>query len=133
MTCKLYPGRGFSNIIPPPTPIIGDDKIVAEDFFLPSVIVWNPYLIYPHIVPPGSIKCIHCGLSMYEGYWNDGSSPSKQPRTLHGIDNIVILVSAVYLCDNRHKLLANDEIVLEKFPSSAMIPFFYIKPVLPEV
>ena len=57
---------------------------------------------------------------MYEGYWNDGSSPSKQPRTLHGIDNIVIFVSAVYLCD---KLLANDELVLEKFPSSTMIPF----------
>ena len=63
---------------------------------------------------------------MYEGYWNDGSSPSKQPRTLHGIDNIVILVSAVYLCDNRHKLLANDELILEKFPSSTMIPFILL-------
>ena len=122
----LCPGRGFSNIILPPMPIIGDDKLVTEDFFLPSVIVWNPYLIYPHIIPPGSIKCSHCGLSMYEGYWNDGSSPSRQPRTLHGIDNIVILVSAVYLCDNRHKLLANDELILERFPSSTMIPFILL-------
>lgn len=98
----------------------------SEDFFLPSVIIWNPYIIYPHIFPPGSIKCFHCGMSMHEGYWNDGSSTDKQPRILHGIENTVILVSAVYVCDNRHKLLAHDEIVLDKFPSKNMIPFLLL-------
>ena len=58
-------------------PTIGDADVTIEDFFLPSVIIWNPYIIYPLIIPPGSIKCIHCGLPMHEGYWNDGSSTDK--------------------------------------------------------
>lgn len=97
--CTL--GRGSAHIIVPPIPLLGDSKVNVEDFFLPSVIIWNPYLIYPNVVSPGSIKCIHCGLTMHEGYWNDGSSVAKQPRILHGIDNIVILVSALYICENR--------------------------------
>ena len=29
----------------------------------------------------------------------------------------------MYVCDNRHKLLAHDESVLKRFPSQCMIPF----------
>ena len=56
-------------------------------------------------------------------YWNDGSSASMQPRLVHDMDNVVLLVSAVYICENRHKLLAHDESVLKCFPSCCMIPF----------
>ena len=122
----IYAGHGYSSIIPPPVPAIGTGDVSSEDFFLPSVIVWNPYLIYPHIIPSGSIKCIHCGMPLNLGYWNDGSTTDKQPRVLHGINNIVLLVSAVYVCDNRHKLLAHDEIILGKFPASTMVPFLLL-------
>lgn len=62
-----------------------------EDFLVPSVILWNLYLIYLQIVPPGSIKCIRCGQFMSEGYWIDGSSEGNQPRVLHGIEKVVLL------------------------------------------
>lgn len=112
--------------LPPPIPSVGDDKVDSEDFLLPSVILWNPLLSYTHIFPPGSIKCFDCGKMMHGGYWNDGSSAARQPRTLQGIGNVVLLVSAVYVCDNRHRLLAHDKIVLDKFPTSSMIPFLLL-------
>ena len=59
---------------------------------------------------------------MHETYWNDGSSTAKQPRVLHGLNDKVLLVSAVYSCDERHKILAHDEMVLKQLPS-LLIPF----------
>lgn len=56
------------------------------------------------------------------GYWNDGSTPARQPRIILTVDNTVVLVSAVYICDNRHKLLAHEEI-LECFQDKSVIPF----------
>ena len=104
-------GRGFMGIIPLPIPIIGDSEVQTEDFYMPPVILWNPYLIYPQFITPGSIKCTICGSPLLEGYWNDGSSASKQPRIIHGVDRMVLLVCAVYICDNRHKMVSCDEIV----------------------
>ena len=89
---------------------------------MPAVIIWNPYLIYPQIIAPGSIKCIECGGSMDEAYWNDGGSASRQPRLLHCIEDIVYLISVTYVCDNRHKLLSHDEVVLSLLPKE-VIPF----------
>lgn len=63
---------------------------------------------------------------MIERYWNDGSSAAKQPRVLHGIERVVLLVSVVYCCENRHMIRAHDEIVLQLFPSQAMIPFLLL-------
>ena len=89
---------------------------------MPAVIIWNPYLIYPQIIPPRSIKCIQCGDSMDETYWNDGGSASRQPRLLHSIEDIVYLISAVYVCKNRHKILSHDTVVLSLLPKE-VIPF----------
>ena len=99
----IYSGSVFHEVIFPPLPTtsVGD--------FMPAVIIWKPYLIYPQIIPPQSIKCIECGGSMYEAYWNNGGSASRQPKLLH---SIVYLISAVYVCDNRHKLLSHDTVVL---------------------
>ena len=93
-----------------------------KDFLIPSVILWSPYLIYTQIVPPASIKCIDCGQFMSEGYWIDGSSAAKQPCLLHGIEKVVLMISTVHRCKNWHTILAHDEIVLQMFPSQAMIP-----------
>ena len=70
--------------------------------------------------------CTHCGESMGEGYWNDGSSAAKLPRTLHGIDNIILLVSCVYTCDKHHKLVAHDEAILGLFPPEVTLPFLLL-------
>ena len=95
----------------------------VNDLYIPSAIIWDPYLMYPSLFPPGSIKCSHCGELMFKGYWNDGSTVSKQPRIIHGIDSVVVLVSAEYVCENRHKIVAHDEAVLQMFPSQELIPF----------
>ena len=119
-------GRGFMGIIPLPIPIIGDSEVQTENFYMPPVILWNPYLIYPQFITPGSIKCTICGSPLLEGYWNDGSSASKQPRIIHGVDRMVLLVCAVYICDNRHKMVSCDEIVLKMFPLKTTIPFYLL-------
>jgi len=59
---------------------------------------------------------------MDEAYWNDGSSASRQPSLLHSIEDIVYLISVTYVCDNRHKLLSHDEVVLSLLPKE-VIPF----------
>jgi len=91
----------------------------ASDAELPSLMLWNPYMTHHNIFP---IKCTHCGECMYHSYWNDGSSPTKQPRALHGMNDVVLLISAVYSCNNRHRILAHDELVLDLLPESS-IPF----------
>ena len=58
-----------------------------------------------------------CGGMKRLSYWNDGSSSSTQPRALHDMHNVVLLVSAVYACDSGHRLLALDESVLNRFPT----------------
>lgn len=55
--------------------------------------------------------------------WTDGSSINKQPRLIHDLTNIVYLVSAVYTCENKHRLLAHDDSVLKTIPARSIIPF----------
>ena len=101
---------------------------------------------YVSLFPPGSIMCQCCGSKTQFSHWNDGSSPSTQPRILHDtynillfpvfslfpafplfpVYNVVLLVSAVYVCDNIHKLLAHDEILLQRFPTYRMLPFILL-------
>lgn len=73
--------------------------------------------------PPGFITCQSCGSKTQLSHWNDGSSVSTQPRILHDTHNIVLLVSAVYVCENSHKLLAHDEVILKHFPTYRMVPW----------
>ena len=76
---------------------------------LPSIILWNPALMFHSILPEHGIICKECSRPMGIGYWNDGSSRYNQPRVIHDVDDFVQLVSAVYMCDGGHKLLARDE------------------------
>ena len=67
--------------------------------------------------------CISCGQPYNMAFWNDGSAASREPRTLHSIDNIVLLVSAVYVCENNHRLLSHDRLILDCFPLKTAVPF----------
>ena len=97
-----------------------DPKIQSyDDGNLPFVILWSPYITHPNKFP---VKCVQCGEYLYHSYWNDGSSTAKQPRMLHGISDIVLLVSAAYSCSNRHRILAHDQLILKLVPSSN-VPF----------
>ena len=72
------------------------------------------------------MKCSKCGLPLHLVYWMDGSSSDKQPRVLHGIDRIVLLVSAVYACKSNHRVLAHDESVLQHIPDQCLLPFVFL-------
>lgn len=113
----------MSGVIAPPIPTPGDPEMQDEDLFLPLVILWSPYLTYPTLFPPSSIKSPSCGCATQHSYWNDGSSSTTQPRLLHDIHNVALLVSATYICENRHRLLAHDESILKCFTTQCMIPF----------
>ena len=98
-------------------------EISEEYFHLPAVLLWHPMVTHPQFVNQRWSKCHYCGLPVHEGHWSDGSSASTQPRTLHDISNVVLLVSAVYICENNHNILAHDETVLRNFPLQTLIPF----------
>ena len=66
---------------------------------------------------------MNCGAPYSMGYWNDGTCAKRKPGVLHDFHNIVYLVSAVYICPNKHSLLAHDEIILQCFPIKSVIPF----------
>ena len=112
-------------VISPPIPTIGGN-LEDELFFLPPVIIWNPLITYPLIVKSHLVSCMTCKEKITSTSWNDGSSPTRQPRTLHSIKDTVLLVSAVYSCQKGHELLAHDECVLKLFPSQIMIPFILL-------
>ena len=79
-----------------------------EDFLLPVVILWSPLLTYQHVLPnSGRIKCVSCDKVLQTAYWHDGKASHSRPRLLHGVQDIVLLVSAVYMCENGHKILTH--------------------------
>ena len=90
---------------------------------LPAVILWDPNTTYPQFVTSRLLKCETCAASLSVLYWLDGKTSSKQPRILHSIESTVLLVSAVYGCVNKHKMLAHDEAVLQCFPAQHIVPF----------
>jgi len=78
--------------------------------------------MYPKVMAQTEPKCNLCGSCMSKSYWNDGSSDAKKPRMIHGFNDIVYLVSAVFVCDKRHKMLAHEESILQVLLRS-LIPF----------
>ena len=56
-------------------------------------------------------------------HWNDGSTASRYPRILHAEDDIVLLVSSVYICPQGHRTLGHDSTILKQLPSYTEIPF----------
>ena len=122
-----YPsGQTFiAVIISPHPPNIGDPDTPSDHFFIPSIILWRPYITHSSIFPKQSILCPLCELPTQHSHWNDGSTSSTQPRLIHDLDNMVYLVSAVYTCKKKHKLLTHDEVILTRFPTPTLIPLYY--------
>ena len=58
----------------------------------------------------------------YRKAWKLGQSPALQPRIIHDIESIVVLISAQYICCNNHIYLTTDPRVLQRI-SEIYIPF----------
>ena len=120
---EFFAGQTPVGIIHPPN--LFTQPPDPDDYLLPFLIIWNPMLTYNSLFLEPGIKCPQdgCDKSVITKYWNDGSTPHKQPRIIHDTKDIVLLVSAVYMCENGHKILAHDPRILKMIPCPTMVPF----------
>ena len=95
---------------------------------LPPVIIWRPCQQFPGLFnkpttkETGLLLCPTCNHRLYEGQWNTGHS-SYQPRIIHDIDTVVVLIGITYRCSNGHKILSYDPRIHAMLAENAMIPF----------
>ena len=76
--------------LPPPYSISSQNP---NELILPPVLVWDPYM-------SGLIMnktCIICHDNIERQAWKLGQSAAFEPRLLHGIDSIAILVSSAVI------------------------------------
>ena len=70
-----------------------------------------------------SIKCLKCESYLKSWQWKCGQSNALQPRILHDITHAVLLVSAVYMCDNGHEVPSTDPNILQMIYPETHLPF----------
>ena len=112
-------------VIQPPNPVSVTSQICQlETLALPHVLIWCPLTQFS-IFFQGSIQCPNANCNKIIGLsrWNVGHSDGHCPRLLHDLNNMVLLVPAVYACDNGHETVATDPYILQKFPEEEHIPF----------
>ena len=91
---------------------------------LPYTLIWCPLTQFP-IFFQGSTQCpkVNCTKAIHLHQWNTGHSDGHHPRLLHDLNYMVLLVPALYACDNGHQTLATDPYILQQFPEAEHIPF----------
>lgn len=98
--------------------LYGQDLVAS----IPSVILWNP-IIYPALASD-RLKCPHCKANLRFWKWRDGKTERDMPRKLFCIQEQVLLVSCVYLCEDHHQILSHHPKILEEIRKiSWPIPF----------
>lgn len=83
---------------------IGDSP---SAFLVPDILLWDAQLHFPEQVrfcPSCDEKNAQEPLKPIR--WKDGGKDYDQPRLLYGLRNDVLLVGRVYLCRNKHQILA---------------------------
>jgi len=91
------------------------------------VLMWSPMEQYSDLFPNG-VKCPKCNsggngeCALYCKGWKDGSQvTSSEPRVIHDVDGIVLLVGRVYHCN--HTVVAHSPGIINQFPITSLIPF----------
>ena len=115
---------------PVPLPTIQLDCATAPNdpmnHLIPPILLWTPTEQFPSLFPNG-ILCPVCEenrsqLQMYG--WKDGSGGSRnEPRKIHGICSVILLVSRVYKCKKGHEISACNPKILVCHPVPELIPF----------
>lgn len=87
----------------------------------PYIVIWNPLMKFPEDLPD---VCMQdgCTWKILMKHWRMGQSHGMEPRLLHCVENIVVLISPMYQCEYGHSLSATDPQLLAKL-SPAYIPF----------
>lgn len=115
---------------PVPVPTVYLDCATAPNdpmsHLIPPILLWAPTEQFPSLFPNG-ILCPMCEenpsqLQLYG--WKDGSGGSRnEPRKIHGICNVILLVSRVYKCNKGHEISASNPKIIACHPIPQLIPF----------
>lgn len=99
----------ITGIILPPSPeqlVNAQPCGTIDSFILPHVILWDPLNQFPSSFPHG-VPCPNCSELLDQTvYWKWGQSIGIQPRVIHGLENTILIVPAVYICGNKHTVVA---------------------------
>lgn len=114
----------FYRILPPPNLLTAPLTDSVEACLLPHILIWNPLQQFKVFFSHG-LQCpqIECRRYVQFHRWNMGQSISHGPRLLHDMNNMVLLVPAVYICTNGHEVISTDPHVLHYFIQQEFIPF----------
>ena len=82
---------------------------------MPRVIIWNPLLQFP-LIRLSVEKCPKedCNGDLAFYAWASGERKGMQPRLIHDMHSIVILVGAIYRCSSDHVVYSTDANILQK-------------------
>lgn len=100
---------------PPPNSIYCHNY--GETIF-PPVIVWDPYISISTL----NVLCVECNQKIERKLWKLGQSPAFEPRIVHDINSVVVLISCQYICLNNHTYLTTDPRLLQQI-SPECVPF----------
>ncbi len=111
---------------PVPSPKTGAGPPI-EHYFLPDVLLWDPFQQYPLLFKE-VFMCPEdgCGLPMKFLTWQDGSKARYNPRTLYGVNGIVLLVGQIFRCSSGHLVTTYDPRRLSVFPDRSCLPFMLL-------
>ena len=93
---------------------------------LPTVLLWHPLQLLQQLLLSNAWEACpidNCGSKMTLSRWNTGRIDGHLPRLIHDINNVVVLVPAIYKCGNGHEVLATDPRIFLLFPEEEYIPF----------
>lgn len=96
-----------------------------EEYLVEDIILWDPLSNSPNL----NLRCPNCFETgavdepVRATRWKDGGSSCDQPRRLYGLNNNVLLVSRVYMCQRRHQTIAHDPAILSQVRHLFRLPF----------
>ena len=102
-----------------------DTPCTPEEHIVDDVIIWDPLTASSNLALwcPFCAECSGLNRPLKATRWKDGKTTCDQPRRLYGLTNSALLVSRVYVCDQRHQIIAHDPAVLSQVQGVFFIPF----------
>ena len=105
-----------------PTP---DTRCTSEEHKVDDVMIWDPLTTSSNLALwcPFCAECSGLNRPLKAPRWKDGKTTCDQPQQLYGLTNTALLVSRVYVCDQRYQIVAHDSAVLSQVQVVFFIPF----------
>jgi len=115
--CENHPIPPVSrkHFVASPASVAGDPLQIL----CPEILLWSPLEQFPDLLKDGLIcpKCTEGRNHLSHAGWKDGQNGiASEPRTIQGVNGILLLSSRVYKCACRHVVLGYHPGVLKQIP-----------------